>query len=73
MEPENHPFGKEKRLLNLHFGGSKVNFQGCLHPFLENDRGGEMGCIRFIRVGWVEMALPPKTPWVQCGSTVLTE
>ena len=32
MEPENHPFGKEKHLLNHHFSGFHVNFQGCNPP-----------------------------------------
>ena len=38
MEPENHPFGKEKTSskLNLHFGGFHVNFQGCI--FLTSEK-----------------------------------
>ena len=34
MEPENHPFGKENDLPNLHFGVQNVSFRGCTHIYI---------------------------------------
>ena len=42
MEPENHLFEKENHLPNLHFLGSMINFQGCIHIFVKISEGGSI-------------------------------
>ena len=52
MEPENHLFEKENHLPNLHFLGSMINFQGCIHIFVKISEGGSIFGTPLSRPDW---------------------